>query len=151
MSLATRIEALLFASDQPLPLGRLCEVLDDAPRVEVEAALAELDTLYDTPERALCLTQVAGGWQLATKPDLAPLVPVFPGSAASIDEAALESIASRVQAAHDATRVDASAASRAAAYWRTLLERNLVRIAGRSGASAGRSSTPDTEFCNIWV
>src|SRR5678816_2818850 len=94
-ALATQIEALLFASDQPLPLARLCEVLGGVPRAEIEAALDALAESHDTGEGALCLTQVAGGWQLATKPDLAPVVRrLFTGRRrVRLTKAALESLA----------------------------------------------------------
>ena len=38
MTLATQIEALLFASDQSLSLARLAELLPGASRAEIEAA-----------------------------------------------------------------------------------------------------------------
>jgi segregation and condensation protein B len=135
MSLVTQIEALLFASDQPLPLGRLCEVLDGASRAEVEAGLTALQELYAEPERGLCLTAVAGGWQLATKPDLAPMVRrLFTGKRrVRLTKAALESLAI-IAYKQPTTRpeIDAIRGVASGGVLETLLERNLVRIAGRS-------------------
>jgi segregation and condensation protein B len=134
-ALATQIEALLFASDQPLPLARLCEVLDGVPRAEIEAALDALAESHDTGEGALCLTQVAGGWQLATKPDLAPIVRrLFTGRRrVRLTKAALESLAI-IAYKQPTTRpeIDAIRGVASGGVLETLLERNLVRIAGRS-------------------
>ncbi len=66
------IEALLFASDRPVALKKLAEIAG----VDMRAALAELDALREEKERigALLIIEVAGGWQIVTKPEYAPFI-----------------------------------------------------------------------------
>lgn len=61
-------EALLFAADRPVPLGRLQSVLPEGQ--SAEAALAGLRRVLEG--RGVVLVEVAGGWALRTAPDLAP-------------------------------------------------------------------------------
>lgn len=67
------IEAILFAAGDPLKPERLSELLD-IPLEHVREILQELQVDMDKPERGLCLLQVAGGYQLCSKPELASIV-----------------------------------------------------------------------------
>jgi segregation and condensation protein B len=135
MSLETQIEALLFATDQPLAMSRLCEVLEGHERQEVQAALAALAETYADPGRAIHLVQVAGGWQLSTKPEFASVVRrLFTGKRrVRLTKAALETLAI-IAYKQPTTRpeVDAIRGVASGGVIETLLERNLIRIAGRS-------------------
>ena len=63
------LEALIFASPDPLTPGTLLELLDGTPMEDIEQALAALQAEY--AERAgLQMVQVAGGYQICTRPDL---------------------------------------------------------------------------------
>jgi segregation and condensation protein B len=133
MTLAVQIEALLFASDQPLSLARLVELLPGSSRAEVEAALAELQERCS--ERAVQPVQLAGGWQLATRPEYVDTVRrLFIGKRrVRLTKAALESLAI-IAYKQPTTRpeIDAIRGVASSGVIETLLERNLVRIAGRS-------------------
>lgn len=63
------IEALIFASPDPLTPKTLFKLLESEPREDVEAALAELGRDYDRPG-GLQLVQVAGGYEIVTRPEL---------------------------------------------------------------------------------
>src|SRR5581483_10994956 len=63
------IEALIFASPEPLTLKALYKLLDNEPKEDVQAALTELKQDYDRPG-GLQLVEVAGGHQIVTRPDL---------------------------------------------------------------------------------
>lgn len=67
--LARRIEALMFLSPEPLPVVALCEVADDSPGA-VQRALAELAERHG-PDTGLEVAEVAGGFTLRTRADLA--------------------------------------------------------------------------------
>jgi len=135
MTLAVEIEALLFVSDQPLAMERLREVLHPAPQKEIQAALDELAASYEAPERAFRLLQVAGGWQLATKPELSAVVRRLFATRRRVrlTKAALESLAI-IAYKQPTTRpeIDAIRGVASGGVIETLLERNLVKIAGRS-------------------
>ncbi len=72
MSLIHQVEALLLASDEPLTLQKLRDLLDDTPSSELRDALAELEAHY--ADRGINIVQVAGGWQFQTSPDYAETV-----------------------------------------------------------------------------
>ena len=62
------IEALLFASPDPLTLKTLFRLLDEEPREDVERALEALQADYDA-RGGLQMVQVAGGYQICTRPE----------------------------------------------------------------------------------
>jgi segregation and condensation protein B len=62
--------ALLFASDRPLSSGRLAEALGDVDKEIVETLLGELrDAITMRPELPYTLREIAGGYQLVSKPE----------------------------------------------------------------------------------
>lgn len=86
------IEALLFVSTDPVPANQIAQ-LTETPLVEVEEALQELGDSY--AGRGLVLREVAGGWRLATDPELAQYVERFVVSVQHprLTRAALETLA----------------------------------------------------------
>ncbi len=73
MSLANRIEALILASDEPLTMVRLRNLLgEDTASADIRAVISELEAHY--AERGIRLVQVGGGWQLRTAPEYAAFV-----------------------------------------------------------------------------
>ena len=64
------IEALIFASPDPLTLKTLLKTLDDEPREHVEEALAALRRDWTDRPGGLQLVEVAGGYQIVTRPEL---------------------------------------------------------------------------------
>jgi len=67
--LARQVEALLFLSPDPLSVVALCEVTEESPGA-VQRALAELAERHG-PEGGLEVAEVAGGFALRTRADLA--------------------------------------------------------------------------------
>src|SRR5438309_12073157 len=63
------VEALIFASPEPLTPKQMFKLLDSEPKEDVLAAIAELKRDYDRPGR-LQLVEVARGLQVGTPPDL---------------------------------------------------------------------------------
>ena len=63
------VEALIFASPEPLTPKQLYKLLDNEPKEDVQAAIKELKQDYDRPG-GLQLVEVAGGYQIVTRPDL---------------------------------------------------------------------------------
>ncbi len=63
------LEALIFASPDPLTPGTLFELLDETPMEDIEQALAALQAEYDQ-RYGLQMVQVAGGYQICTRPEL---------------------------------------------------------------------------------
>ncbi len=140
MNVKACIEALLFATDQPLTVARIHEVLPDVPRDEVAQALRALEAEQEAEERALRVQRVAGGLQLVTKPEYADVVRrLFVGKRrVRLTKPALEALAI-IAYKQPTTRpeIDAIRGVSSGGVVETLLERNLVRIAGRAD-SVGR-------------
>jgi segregation and condensation protein B len=63
------LEALIFASPEPLTPKAIFALLDSEPREDVQAAIDQLKRDYDRPG-GLQLVEVAGGYQIVTRPDL---------------------------------------------------------------------------------
>src|SRR5512141_401188 len=63
------VEALIFASPEPLTPKTLYKLLDGEPREDVDAALAALRADYERPG-GLQIVEVAGGYQIVTRPEL---------------------------------------------------------------------------------
>ena len=63
------IEALIFASPEPITLKTLYKLLDGEPKEDVDAALAAVRADYDRPG-GLQVVEGAGGYQITTKPEL---------------------------------------------------------------------------------
>ncbi len=63
------LEALIFASPEPLTPKQIFKLLADEPREDVLAAIEQLKRDYERPG-GLHLVEVAGGYQIATRPEL---------------------------------------------------------------------------------
>jgi len=62
------VEALLFGADGPLRLDRLIEILE-VDKATVVTVLEELNAEYASTSRGFSLQEVAGGYQLRTRPE----------------------------------------------------------------------------------
>src|SRR5438132_8171777 len=63
------LEALIFASPEPLTPKAIFKLLDTEPKEDVQAALEALKREYDRPG-GLQIVEVAGGYQIVTRTDL---------------------------------------------------------------------------------
>ena len=61
------IEALIFASPEPMTPKTLYKLLDGEPKEDVDAALAAVRADYERPG-GLQIVEVAGGYQITTGP-----------------------------------------------------------------------------------
>lgn len=133
-NLQAALEALLFSSDQPLPLTLLAESLD-APMDEVAQALRDLEADYTTRGAGVQLREIAGGHLLVTAPEHAEWVGrLLRGKKKMrLSRAALETMAIiAYKQPVTKSEVEAIRGVDSSAVLGTLLERNLVTIRGRS-------------------
>lgn len=68
-SLKSVVESLLFVADTPLTLDRLCSILEEHDRRDISDTVAELLAEYGEGTRGIYLAEVAGGWQLRSRPE----------------------------------------------------------------------------------
>ncbi|MEO7685197.1 MAG: SMC-Scp complex subunit ScpB [Gemmatimonadaceae bacterium] len=75
-ALAKLLEAALFASAHPVPLEDLRAMVadDEASAEDVTAALAEIRLHYDEDGHGVELMEVAGGWQILTRPEFTEVI-----------------------------------------------------------------------------
>ena len=64
------IEALLFMSGEPLSIDRFKNVLEEIDRGKIKSLLWELQHEYDMRMSGLKIVEVAGGYQIVTRPEL---------------------------------------------------------------------------------
>ncbi|WP_425061120.1 Segregation and condensation protein B [Sporomusa carbonis] len=67
------IEALLFASGQPLPADKIASILNIHPG-HVHTLIAEMIEAMSVDERGLTIVEVADGYQICTKPAYAEII-----------------------------------------------------------------------------
>ena len=148
MSLIRIIEALLFSAQKPLSIREIVTAIKNAEdpdtgpnefsrvrEAEVAAALEQLKIEYIEQERAFQLIEKAEGWQLATDPKYAPWVrQLLPApKPARLSAPALETLAI-IAYRQPITRADVEAVRgvNIDGVLQTLMERGLVKIAGRA-------------------
>lgn len=87
------LEAVLFVTEAPVPVGELAEVLE-LPKQRVDQLLDELGQELEDRGSGLVLRSVAGGWRLYSHPDAYPYLERFATSATArrLSPAALETL-----------------------------------------------------------
>lgn len=127
------IEALIFASPDPLTLKAIYKLLDNEPKEDVQAAIVELKHDYERPG-GLQIVEVAGGYQIVTRPELHEWVRrlFHERSAQRLSVQALETLAV-VAYRQPVTSLEITEIRgvNTAGVLNTLLERHLIKIVGR--------------------
>ncbi|TVR04634.1 MAG: SMC-Scp complex subunit ScpB [Deltaproteobacteria bacterium] len=134
------IEALLFVADRPLGAPELAAALSLAHDVQVlDAHVADAirhyaDTLATDATRAFAAVEVAGGWQLRTRPEHADTIhALYRRKPVRLSRAAMETLAI-VAYRQPCTRaeIDEIRGVDSSSTLRQLLERDLLRILGKA-------------------
>jgi len=135
MDLKRTVEALLFASPEPLPLGRMQMVIPGADKRGLRAVLEELAAEYESAGHAFQLRELGGGWRIMTRAEHARKIESLLKSQRRVrlSRAALESLAV-VAYRQPCTRfeVEQVRGVGSGSALSTLLEKELVRIMGRA-------------------
>ena len=138
IALSETIECLLFASGEPIAVRELVK-LTEANEADIADALTGLAARYTTTHSGLQIVPIAGGWQMATRPEFAPIVGkmLAPG-ANRLSRPALETV-TIVAYRQPCTQAEIEAIRGVAVdgVLKTLVERELVKEAGRK-LSPGR-------------
>ena len=129
---AQRIEAVLMTVDRPLGDRALAE----AAGVDgVELAISELNDSYESTGRTFRIVRVASGWQVMTMPESAPVLSRLHAQRQQthLTPAAMETL-SIIAYRQPVMRAEIEAIRGVACgeVLRGLLERRMVRIAGRA-------------------
>ena len=129
------IEAILVSADSPVSPGRLVALLDNLSGRDVRKAIDDINHAYDEAGLAFSVVEVAGGFQLASRPQFGPWVRKFHQHKGRVrlSQAALETL-SIIAFKQPITRIeiDAIRGVNSAGVIRHLMEHGLVRLSGRS-------------------
>jgi segregation and condensation protein B len=127
------VEALVFASPDPITLKQLGKILDTEPKEEIVAALDELKRRYER-SGGLQIVEVAGGYQIVTRPELHEWVRrlFHERTTQKLSVQALETLAViAYKQPITAMEVTEIRGVNTTGVVGTLLERGLIKIAGR--------------------
>jgi len=136
------LESLLFVSTEPLVLDQLARVLaleghEPVDKGQVLTILEKLQEEYREMGRGLQLVEVAGGYQLTTRPEHASWIKQLHTVriASRLSRPALETLAIVTYRQPVTTpEIEAIRGVDCSGVLRTLLERHLIKIVGRKEA-----------------
>ena len=128
------LEALVFASPHPVTPREITRVMGGVPREAWQAALEELKADYARDGRGLQLVEVAGGWQITTRPEYNDWVREMldPKSPTRLSIQALETLAViAYKQPVTLPEIIELRGVKSGGVIKTLLEKRLIRITGR--------------------
>lgn len=132
--LRAAIEAILFVSGEPVKFEELAEAFPDESKESLEQIVGEIEKSFVEREGGFVLERAAGGIRFATRPDLDPHLRKYfsKKNEGRLSLAALETLAIiayrqpiTVPEVNDIRGVNSSGVIR------TLLDRKMIKIAGR--------------------
>lgn len=133
LDLKNIIESLLFVADEPLAIDKLRAILETVDTKEIRAALQALSDEYQARAGGFYLQQVAGGWQIRSRPEYNEWIKrLLQPSPQRLSRAALETLAV-IAYKQPIIRVDIEhiRGVDCGGVLRQLMERKLIRVLGR--------------------
>lgn len=129
------IEAALISCDKPLSAARLAELLPGTTAKAIAQAIEQLNAFYDQHRRSFRIESLAGGWQIVTRSEYAPVVSLLHKARqqTKLTPAILETLAI-VAYKQPVLRAEVESIRGVACgeALRTLMDRRLVKIVGRA-------------------
>jgi len=128
------IEALIFASDLPLPSKKIKDILEKYTEKEIKKGIAAIKQKYEKNGSPLDIIEAAGGFQIVTREEYAKWIKqLYRGRSANrLTQRALETLAI-IAYKQPLTKqeVEGIRGVNSDAVIKTLMERNLITISGR--------------------
>src|SRR6188768_2149167 len=127
------VEALIFAAPDPMTPKMIFKLLAEEPKEDVQAAIVELKQDYERPG-GLQMVEVAGGYQIVTRPDLHEWVRrlFHERSSSKLTVQGLETLAViAYKQPITALEISEIRGVNTSGVLSTLLERHLIKIVGR--------------------
>ena len=127
------IESLLFVAEEPLTIDRFKQIITQAETKQIRAALEEISTEYKQRKGGFYLHEVAGGYQVRTRPEYTPWIKrLIQPKPIRLSKAALETLAI-VAYKQPIIRSDIEQLRGVdcGGVLRVLLERGFTRVLGR--------------------
>src|SRR6266849_919568 len=132
--LRAALEAILFVTNEPVTLEELVDAFGEEERSAIVTQLDEIRRLLEANVGGFMLEQTAGGWRLATRPEHEPTLKKYFAKKGEnrLSLAALETLAIvAYRQPVTAPEVNDLRSVNSTAVIRTLLERRMIRVAGR--------------------
>ena len=130
------LESLLFAAGEPVSIGRLQSALEEVPRADIQRVIAAMASEFAASNRGITIEEVAGGYQLRTVKEHAQYVRrLLAAKPPRLSRPLLETVAI-VAYRQPITRpeIEQLRGVDSGGVIETLLERRLIKIAGRKEA-----------------
>ena len=127
------IESFLFVAEEPLTIDRIKSILKQAERNQIQNALIELSEEYEARKGGFLLREVAGGYQIRTRPEYREWIKLLiQPKSLRLSKAALETLAI-IAYKQPVIRSDIEylRGVDCGGILRMLLERKLTRVLGR--------------------
>ena len=128
------VEALTFVSKEPVTMKELARMFKGVDKAVIEAQIEDLKALYAADNRGLQFIEVAGGYQITSRPEHNEWVRELldPRSPARLSTQALETLAV-IAYKQPATlpEIIELRGIKSGGVVKTLLERRLIKIVGR--------------------
>jgi segregation and condensation protein B len=127
------IEALIFASDTPLALEKICIILSDVEKTEIREAFEKLVLEYNERQGGIYLQEVAGGFQFRTRSEFSQWVKKLKSTKPhSLSPQAMETLAIvAYKQPIVKSEIESIRGVDVGAPLKGLLDKKLIRIVGR--------------------
>ena len=149
------LESLIFMSDRPMSIDKMKKhISDKLPLRVIHQSLKTLQNQYENSLHGIRLMEVAHGYQFRTKPKFAKFIHrFFKVDTLTLTPSTLEVLALiTYRQPISKTKVDEIRGVDSAHLIRTLIDKRLVRMSGRSDEELGRPSLYETteEFLDVF-
>ncbi|OHB51126.1 MAG: SMC-Scp complex subunit ScpB [Planctomycetes bacterium GWF2_39_10] len=128
------VESLIFAAEEPISVRKLVEIIEDIESAQIQGAVAQLKNDYDTQGRSFQIEEIAGGYQLFTRPEYYEWIAKLRKKTGEtkLSQAALETLAI-IAYKQPILRADLEAIRgvQSGQIIRLLMEKDLVKVVGR--------------------
>jgi len=127
------LESILFVSESPLRLKTLLEIIPEAGKETILEGIRTLMKEYEDPSKGMELVEVAGGYQLRTKPQWAEWISrLKKAKPVKFSQSAMETLAI-VAYRQPVIRSQIEEIRGVDSGWilRTLIEKGLIKMMGR--------------------
>ncbi|MFA5863098.1 MAG: SMC-Scp complex subunit ScpB [Phycisphaerae bacterium] len=129
------VEAILFASDTPLPASKIASVVGAISSREIREIIENLNENYNRVNCAFHIQEIAGGFQMMTRPEFSTYLQQLykVRSESKLSAAALETLAI-IAYKQPVLRAEIEAIRGVACgeMIRSLMEKDLIKIVGRA-------------------
>jgi len=128
------VEALIFASDRPLNVAEIKEVLTESDEESIRQFIKELNQEYNDTKRSFSIQEVASSFRMVTKPEYSRWLKEFYKSRMKerLSRPSLETLAIiAYKQPVIKPEIEALRGVNVDGVIVTLLEKNLIKIAGR--------------------